>query len=288
MPRLHLLLITLLAALLGCDAYLFYARELPNGARMRVHGEVWPMGGHALPNANVNVQAMQRNAFGHAYKAAGYKWTVALCNADSDGDGFSNGAELGDPDCVWQAGMPDPPEEAMQGGGHPGINERAIPRVKSLMPSNKAVPTILNATTITGDGADVEDVWRQWLAALPTMKPVVEVEPHEEERVLFFVLHMLLPTLGAFATLVRGKLGDTGVTSLWRAVCMWVLLYSGIAIGYHRLFSHNTFTPVRWLKNTSRFRLFCLLFLCLFLCCLFAICYHRCSHTTDYHQKLLL
>ena len=27
-----------------------------------------------------------------------------LCNADSDGDGKSNGEELGDPNCVWVSG----------------------------------------------------------------------------------------------------------------------------------------------------------------------------------------
>lgn len=31
-------------------------------------------------------------------------WTPELCRADSDGDGLSNGAELGDPDCTWSKG----------------------------------------------------------------------------------------------------------------------------------------------------------------------------------------
>jgi uncharacterized protein (TIGR03382 family) len=31
-------------------------------------------------------------------------WNAAICEADSDGDGASNGAELGDPDCVWEVG----------------------------------------------------------------------------------------------------------------------------------------------------------------------------------------
>ena len=31
-----------------------------------------------------------------------YQWTEALCHMDSDGDGRTNGEELGDPDCVWQ------------------------------------------------------------------------------------------------------------------------------------------------------------------------------------------
>merc|ERR1712185_738045 len=37
-------------------------------------------------------------------------WTLELCSADSDGDGQSNGQELGDPCCEWQQGMPFPRE----------------------------------------------------------------------------------------------------------------------------------------------------------------------------------
>lgn len=46
----------------------------------------------------------------------GYTWTTALCRMDSDGDGVSNGRELGDPNCTvrgtaWQerhsSGMPE-------------------------------------------------------------------------------------------------------------------------------------------------------------------------------------
>ena len=32
------------------------------------------------------------------------EWTPALCNMDSDGDGQTNGEELGDPHCVWTVG----------------------------------------------------------------------------------------------------------------------------------------------------------------------------------------
>ena len=41
-----------------------------------------------------------RNAFGSAFKDAGPSWTTAFCEADSDGDGQSNGEELGDPCCA--------------------------------------------------------------------------------------------------------------------------------------------------------------------------------------------
>ena len=34
------------------------------------------------------------------------KWDACLCNRDSDGDGLTNGQELGDPDCKWTEGQP--------------------------------------------------------------------------------------------------------------------------------------------------------------------------------------
>merc|ERR1719199_1136780 len=46
---------------------------------------------------------MPLNVFGEDLKKAGYKWTRELCEKDSDGDGFTNGEELGDPCCVWAA-----------------------------------------------------------------------------------------------------------------------------------------------------------------------------------------
>lgn len=47
---------------------------------------------------------MPRNQFGLDFKAAGFKWTKELCETDSDGDGLSNGHELGDPCCQWTPG----------------------------------------------------------------------------------------------------------------------------------------------------------------------------------------
>ncbi|MFO0618930.1 MAG: MYXO-CTERM sorting domain-containing protein [Polyangiaceae bacterium] len=35
-------------------------------------------------------------------------WDDAWCHRDSDGDGRSNGEELGDPDCTWAEGDPNP------------------------------------------------------------------------------------------------------------------------------------------------------------------------------------
>jgi hypothetical protein len=44
------------------------------------------------------------NEFGRDFKEAGYVWTQELCLLDSDGDGESNGLELGDPCCEWREG----------------------------------------------------------------------------------------------------------------------------------------------------------------------------------------
>lgn len=39
-----------------------------------------------------------------------------VCGFDSDGDGYDNGEELGDPDCVWTAGDDNPPGEITNPG----------------------------------------------------------------------------------------------------------------------------------------------------------------------------
>lgn len=44
------------------------------------------------------------NAFGLDFEKSGYSWTKELCGSDSDGDGLSNGEELGDPCCAWSKG----------------------------------------------------------------------------------------------------------------------------------------------------------------------------------------
>jgi MYXO-CTERM domain-containing protein len=56
-----------------------------------------------------------RNAFGQQVEdtqsepgAAGVADWSAIYNLDADGDGFTNGEELGDPDGIWAVGDPDP------------------------------------------------------------------------------------------------------------------------------------------------------------------------------------
>eukprot|EP00930_Biecheleria_cincta_P014987 TRINITY_DN12658_c0_g1_i8.p1 TRINITY_DN12658_c0_g1~~TRINITY_DN12658_c0_g1_i8.p1 ORF type:complete len:815 (-),score=130.99 TRINITY_DN12658_c0_g1_i8:80-2524(-) len=67
------------------------------------------------------------NPFGKALKDADFKWTQALCNADSDGDGFSNGEELGDPCCSWKEGDGPSPYMSAMNATHPGFSSASFP-----------------------------------------------------------------------------------------------------------------------------------------------------------------
>ncbi len=70
-----------------------------------------------------------------SFAKAGFIWTRALCEADSDGDGLTNGEELGDPCCEWSAAAAA--AAAMDGGrsthpvviiaSHPGLADPAPP-----------------------------------------------------------------------------------------------------------------------------------------------------------------
>ncbi|RLN63042.1 hypothetical protein BBP00_00004356 [Phytophthora kernoviae] len=70
-----------------------FVTRIPNGANV----PNTPAIGH--PDATG--ESSDTNAFGDAFEAAGKKWTKELCMADSDGDGQTNGQELGDPCCTW-------------------------------------------------------------------------------------------------------------------------------------------------------------------------------------------
>ncbi|KAF1325612.1 hypothetical protein FI667_g9059, partial [Globisporangium splendens] len=97
-PKMHCS--TVLAALVALsassltqvDAYGKYIKLLPNGGDIPDNTNIGHL--NAAGTAGVSV-------FGKAFKAAGNAWNTALCQADSDGDGFTNGQEMGDPCCTW-------------------------------------------------------------------------------------------------------------------------------------------------------------------------------------------
>eukprot|EP00029_Vermamoeba_vermiformis_P014686 TRINITY_DN978_c0_g2_i1.p1 TRINITY_DN978_c0_g2~~TRINITY_DN978_c0_g2_i1.p1 ORF type:complete len:649 (-),score=57.62 TRINITY_DN978_c0_g2_i1:58-2004(-) len=82
---------------------------IPNGYNV----PSWAGVGHLMPEGGG-----PRNQFGLDFAAAGYNWTMELCQLDSDGDGIPNGVELGDPSCVWTPGQTPERTTAIT---HPGL-----------------------------------------------------------------------------------------------------------------------------------------------------------------------
>ena len=82
------------------------------------------------------------NQFGLDFKAAGSKWTKRLCQMDSDGDGVSNGLELGDPCCLFDVDDPTTYNliELLRPISHPGFPSSAIAAPGSLDLSARGCP----------------------------------------------------------------------------------------------------------------------------------------------------
>lgn len=95
-----------------------FAGRIPNGYNVPhpCLDLMWGPVGHT----NIDLP-VERNQFGTDFGMLGQKlWTEDLCRADSDGDGRTNGQELGDPDCIWKVG--DEPTST-QNITHPAICE---------------------------------------------------------------------------------------------------------------------------------------------------------------------
>ena len=102
------------------DGHKSFQSKIPNGGK-----EI--AGSTAIGHQN-DVGGGARNAFGKAFQDAGFKWSKELCQADSDGDGQTNGFELGDPDCCWNSG--DTPKITTE-LSHPGKNTSKSSRIAS-------------------------------------------------------------------------------------------------------------------------------------------------------------
>lgn len=87
------------------------------------------------------------NPFGIDFSAQGYKWTKELCETDSDGDGLTNGEELGDPCCVWSFEDLPLPGFAEHEPSHPGNKDSVSANAVRIRDANCA------AATDAGSGA---------------------------------------------------------------------------------------------------------------------------------------
>lgn len=95
-----------------------YQALIPNGDRIPHpcgDDQIWGGVGHYRPGGGG-----ARNPFGIDFAANSKQWTIELCQKDSDGDGRTNGEELGDPNCQWTRGRPADTSLVVT---HPGICE---------------------------------------------------------------------------------------------------------------------------------------------------------------------
>ena len=118
----HMLILSCLLFLLISSTYCYqhFQNRIPNGNRVPIPRDCTGQTGNWAAVGHYNRQhVIKKNPFGEDFRRNNFQWTVALCQADSDRDGVTNGAELGDPNCSWMGGQF--PMQAPT--GHPGICE---------------------------------------------------------------------------------------------------------------------------------------------------------------------
>ncbi|KAG6574640.1 atp-binding cassette superfamily [Phytophthora cinnamomi] len=134
------------------QGYSYYVQRIPNADNVDGFTAI----GHTSDNGDD-----PPNAFGNAFKKAGAKWTTELCQADTDGDGQTNGQELGDPCCVWTQSSGDAPRWTT-GVSHPSdaaltsdpslwanINCNADTAASSASTATNSTTIATNSTTTT-------------------------------------------------------------------------------------------------------------------------------------------
>ncbi|EFC40979.1 predicted protein [Naegleria gruberi] len=82
-------------------------------------------------------------SFGRDFMNNNYAWNTDLCMKDSDGDGLTNGDELGDPCCSWYYGGPPTRRYNLKDLSDPGNNSSVAP-----FPSASSVASIYNFRAI--------------------------------------------------------------------------------------------------------------------------------------------
>jgi len=110
-----------LLSLIGTQAYKIYVPLCPNAKGVPgvlAIGHIAPAGGGA------------NNKFGLGFAANGHTWNLTLACQDSDGDGWPNGWELGDPCGNWTGGTAVPT----------WVTDISLPGLKSSVPKVHTLP----------------------------------------------------------------------------------------------------------------------------------------------------
>jgi len=217
----------LMRLLSGVVAHSHYQALIPNGRYVPgisgFAGGAWHAVGHIAPRPQEHpayiLDGFPRNPFGRHFMLAGRRWTVDLCQTDSDGDGLTNGQELGDPHCVWQPG--EAPARA-HNISHPGMDDASMRRFVEKKRSR-------------GDG---------WSSAGLSQDPFTWI--------LFYYQFVVIPIL--LGSAIGASCAARQLTS-WRRhgaarfpsflgifAAYWLIFIVGVGCGVHRYFSHKCAT----------------------------------------------
>ena len=147
MHKLFITLALVVATINVSSARSSYKKKLPNGDQT--------IGGSTALGHSNDSGGGARNAFGQAFSKAGLKWTKELCEADTDGDGQSNGLELGDPNCCFvEGGTPAFTEDL----SHPGKSSSKTSRTAGEKKDCPSSATSLLSTFMTRFSALVSSI----------------------------------------------------------------------------------------------------------------------------------
>ena len=219
-----------------------YVDRVPNGDLFM---PVWKAIGHVspLPQAVAHPSGMDianvrypRNTFGKDFASAGFRWSEALCRKDSDGDGLSNGQELGDPDCVWQPGLRPTRNSTLS---HPAIAGTHGEWARLLRHAAQLDCRVGVGCRTLGKAAG-----EQGKMQVRNSPPAAEVAWYH-----YYVVPPIL-LLGVVVYLCA----PFAPPPRWWIVLIEVYLvcHVGVFIGCHRWASHNAFvatTPLKWLLS---------------------------------------
>ncbi|RLN55425.1 hypothetical protein BBJ29_002651 [Phytophthora kernoviae] len=147
-----------LCALPDASAYKVFQQKIPNGGNVPGVSAV----GHERPNIGG-----PNNDFGLDFVAAMFQWTKQFCEKDSDGDGQTNGQELGDPCCEFDF-RKNKKMRWTEGISHPGD------------PEFKADPALWEGIVCGGD-AEPQEATQEATKAAETAEAAEEQVVEEEE-----------------------------------------------------------------------------------------------------------
>jgi hypothetical protein len=164
--------VLLVVAALGmpqAQGYYKYVALIPNGGNVPDSPNI----GHLSEDGTTGL-----NDFGDAFATAGDAWTTALCQEDTDGDGYTNGQELGDPCCTWSstntAGL------VTDGISHPS-DATQVPTSAELLAGCTSSTTTTSGSTNGTTGDDVNDVLAPVSAGSSSAMPTDDDEDDSDE-----------------------------------------------------------------------------------------------------------